>query len=101
MKITRNPDLDILKNDLEKNGISSFFVGLPPKINDNSVAFVNPREFLGFIKKENIKSVFYTQYAITIDDYYITNEILCDTMGVHSLNYLPPFNRQGNPKIQF
>jgi len=82
MEITYNPNIEIFERELKRKNISCLDVGLPPRISDkNSVAFADHNEFIAFLKSENIKSVFIASMAIEIEDYYITDDMLCSAIG--------------------
>lgn len=82
MEITYNPYIEALERELERQKIRCFDVGLPPHISDkNSIAFVDYNEFVAFLRSENIKSIFCASFPIEIEDYYITDEMLCSAIG--------------------
>jgi hypothetical protein len=85
MDITYNSNIDTFEKEISDNEIICFKSVLLPSIeDDNTIHFVNHNEFIHFLKNENIKSVFLTSFPVTIDDYYITEDIVEENFGEYS-----------------
>ena len=90
MKISYNSNIEALERELKRKNIGCFAVGLAPHIsNKNSVGFVDYNEFIAFLKSENIKSIFCTSLAIEVEDYYITDDVMCKVMGEYEASRCP------------
>ena len=82
MDITYNTNIDTFEKEISDNGIICFKRVLLPSVEDNNtIHFADYKEFMHFLKNENIKSIFLTSFPITIDDYYITDDIVKETLG--------------------
>jgi hypothetical protein len=85
MNITYNSNIDTFEKEISDNEIICFKRVLLPSIEDNNtIHFADYNEFIHFLKNENIKSVFLTSFPVTIDDYYITEDIVEENFGEYS-----------------
>jgi hypothetical protein len=89
MNITYNSNIDTFEKEISDNEIICFKSVLLPSVEDNNtIHFADYNEFIHFLKNENIKSIFLTSFPITIDNYYITNDIVKEELGSYKAENL-------------
>lgn len=89
MDITYNSNINIFEKEISDNGIVCFkSVLLPSIVDDNIIHFADYNEFMHFLKNEKIKSIFMTSFPITIDNYYITDDVIEENLGKYKAENL-------------
>lgn len=85
----RNSNIDVFENELKNIGVDLFSGIYPPAIeDDNTIHFIDHSQFLAFVKNEKIKSIFLFSSEITIDDYYITDDVIEESLGEYESKQL-------------